>query len=95
MEKILRLLNPCDADEVTIAEVKKFALLKYDEMIKIRGQIARDLSRLGVDAFRNPDAYNKLARKYKAAKQFGLKKKLAILDMDKKRWCCYEQIGTD
>lgn len=87
MEKILRLLNPCDADEVTIAEVKKFALLKYDEMIKIRGQIARDLSRLGVDAFRNPDAYRKLAAKYKATKQFGVKKKLAILELDKKKWC--------
>ena len=95
MDKILRMLNPYDADEVTIAEVKTFAVRKYDEVIKLRGQIAHDLSKFGVDAFRNPAAYRKLAAKYKAAKQLGLKKKLAILDMERKRWCDHEQNGLD
>jgi len=85
MEKILRLLNPRDVDAVTIGEVKHFAERKYDEQLKLKGQIARDLSRLGEYAFQNPAAYDKLRRKYKA--HWASKKKVAILDMMKEIWC--------
>jgi len=43
MEQLIRMFNPQDVDPITIAEVKHFAQLKYDEQEKIKGQIARDL----------------------------------------------------
>ena len=85
MEKILRLFDPRDVDPVTIDELKHFAERKYDEQLKLKGQIARDLSRIGEYAFQNPAAYDKLRAKYKA--HWASKKKIAILDMMKKEWC--------
>lgn len=85
MESLIRMFDPRDVDSVTIAEVKHFAQVKYDEQMKIKGQIARDLARIGENAFQNPAAYRKLAAKYKAA--HAGKKKLEILSRMQQAWC--------
>lgn len=85
MDSLIRMFDPREVDSVTIAEVKHFAQLKYDEQAKLKGQIARDLARIGENAFQNPAAYRKLTAKYKAA--HAGKKKLGILSMMKKIWC--------
>lgn len=75
-----------DADEFTRQEILKFAERKLDEATKIRGQIAKDLQRLGGDyGFQKPDIYSKLRDKYIRSHQS--KKKLAILDMERQCWC--------
>ena len=89
MEKLIRMFDPHDVDPITIAEVKHFAQLKYDEQEKIKGQIARDLARIGEYAFQDPTAYTKLKGKYKAA--HAGKKKLTILEHMKKLWCKDEE----
>lgn len=89
MEKLLRMFDPNDVDPITIAEVKHFAQLKYDEQEKIKGQIFRDLARIGENAFQTPSAYTKLKGKYKAA--HAGKKKLVILEMEKAKWCKCEE----
>ena len=85
MESLIRMFDPREVDSVTIAEVKHFAEVKYNEQAKIKGQIARDLAKLGENAYCTPSAYTKLAGKYKAA--HAGKKKLEILSMMKKVWC--------
>ena len=85
MQAILKLFDPHEVDAITIAEVKHFAEVKYDEQEKIKGQIARDLARIGADAYCTPSAYTKLKSKYKAS--HAGKKKLAILDMMRSKWC--------
>lgn len=85
MEKLIHMFDPNEVDAITISEVKHFAEMKYDEQLKIKGRIARDLARIGENAFQNPAAYRKLAAKYKAA--HAGKKKLAILEKMKKVWC--------
>ena len=53
---------------------------------KIKGQIAKDLRRLGGDyGFEKPDVYSKLKDKYIRGHQS--QKKLAILDMERRQWC--------
>lgn len=84
LSKILRLFDPRDVDAITIKEVEQFAQKKYDEQAKIKGQIARDLSRISDRAFEDPAAYDKLRAKYKA--RWTNAKKLAILDMMKRKW---------
>ena len=75
-----------DADEFTRREILKFAEKKLDEATKLRGQIARDLRRLGGEyGFMKSDVYNKLRDKYIRGRQG--KKKLAILDMERRLWC--------
>ena len=69
MEKLIRQFNACEVDEVTIAELKHFAEVKYDEQQKIKGRIARDLARIGENAFMESSAYDKLKAKYRAAHQ--------------------------
>ena len=85
MDKILRMLNPHDVDAITIAEVRHFAEKKYDEQLKIRGKIARDLRRIGENAWQDSAAYEQLRAKYK--KSWTSTKKLAILDKMQKEWC--------
>lgn len=85
MQSLLKLFDPKEIDSVTIAEVKHYAQLKYDEQAKIKGQIARDLERIGENAYCTPSAYTKLKGKYKAANAG--KKKLEILDNMRKAWC--------
>lgn len=73
-------------DPITQREILKFVERKRDDAIKIRGQIARDLQRLGGDyGFEKPDVYSKLKDKYIRGHQS--QKKLAILDMERRRWC--------
>ena len=74
-----------DADEFTRAEVVRFVELKLDEATKIRGQIAKDLRRIGTDAFRDARAYRKLKEKYLRSHQS--RKKLAILELERRTWC--------
>ena len=82
MEKLARQLNPYSVDPITLAEVRRFAQLKYEEQLKIKGKIAHDLKRIGgEDGFRNPRVYDELERKYRRA--HASKKKLAILEMQR------------
>lgn len=75
-----------DADEYTRAEILRFVERKLDEATKIRGQIAKDLQRLGGDyGFEKPDVYSKLKDKYIRGHQS--QKKLAILEMERLKWC--------
>lgn len=85
MEKLIFILNSPDIDEYTREEVRRYVEQKIDEHTKFRGQIARDLSRIGENAWREESAYRKLAAKYKAAHQS--RKKLAILEMERKAYC--------
>lgn len=84
LNKILRLFDPREVDAITIAELEHFAQMKYDEQMKIKGQIARDLARIGDKAFEDPAAYDKLRAKYKS--RWTNTKRLAILDMMKRKW---------
>lgn len=85
MDKLIRKLNPRNVDEVTLGEIERFIELKLNEHMKLRGQIARDMRRLGQDAFRDPSAYRKLREKY--LRGHAGKKKLAILEMERQAWC--------
>lgn len=73
-------------DTWTLAEIQIFIERKLDEQAKIRGQIARGLSRLGEMAFLDPRAYDKLKAKYRASGRMS-RKKLAILDLMRKEQC--------
>lgn len=84
MNKILSMFDQYYTDPVTIAELKRFAEKKYDEQAKLKAQIVRDLRRISDNAWREPAAYDKLRAKYKA--RWTNAKKLAILDMMKRRW---------
>ena len=64
--------------------LRLFAQKKFDEQLKIKGQIARDLNRISDRAFEDPAAYDKLRAKYKA--RWTNSKRLAILDMMKRKW---------
>ena len=72
-------------DEWTAAELSRFIERKLDEQARIKGQIARDLRRIGEYAFLDPSAYDQLAIKYKAR---GYRKKLAILDLMREENLC-------
>lgn len=74
-----------DLDSVTRREIEHLVEAKLNEHAKIRGQIARDLSRIGTDAFLNSSAYDKLKAKYRVA--HAGKKKLEILEMERKAYC--------
>ena len=78
-------------DPITQKEIDFFRERKVDEHTKIRGQIARDLRRLGGDyAFLEPAFYDKLKEKYRRA--HAGKKKLTILDIMKIEWCRAEDL---
>lgn len=84
MYKLIMQLG--EADEYTRAAVKRFAEKQLDEAQKIRGQIARDLRRLGGDnAFQVERYYTTLREKYIRGHQS--RKKLAILEMERQCWC--------
>lgn len=84
LNKILRLFDPRDVDPITIRELEQFAQKKFDEQMKIKGQIARDLARISDTAFEDPAAYKQLRTKYKA--RWTNTKRLAILDMMERKW---------
>lgn len=86
MNKVIQMLITANIDNFTKLEIKRFVEKKLDEAEKIRGQIARDLNRIGgKDSFLNPKAYDELKKKYLRGHQS--RKKLAILELDKKLWC--------
>lgn len=76
-------------DNWTAAELYRFIERKLDEQARIKGQIARDLNRIGEYAFMEPTAYDQLKAKYRTR---GSRKKLAILDLMRKEACkCTDQ----
>lgn len=84
MYKLIRALE--EVDEYTRREVDKAIERKLDEVAKIRGQIAKDLRRLGgVDGFQTERVYRQLKEKYLRGHQS--KKKLALLEMERQKWC--------
>lgn len=72
-------------DAITRREIEFFVERKDAEQAKLRGQIARDLRKLGEYAFLDDAAYRKLQEKYRRA--HAGKKKLAILEMERRAWC--------
>lgn len=73
-------------DAVTAKEITRFIERKVDEQTRIKGQIARDLRRIGGEyAFLDPAAYDQLQAKYKA--RWTNKKKLTILEDMRKHYC--------
>ncbi len=76
MDKLIRQLREMDA--VTLKEIRHFVERKS-------GQIARDLRRISPTAFEDPAAYETLRRRYKT--RWASNKKLAVLEMDRKKWC--------
>lgn len=84
MYKLIRALE--EVDEYTRREVDKAIEHKLDEVAKIRGQIAKDLRRLGgVDGFQTEQCYRRLREKYLRGHQS--RKKLALLEMERQKWC--------
>ena len=78
-------------DEVTLIELRHFIERKLDEQAKIKGQIARDLRRIGEWAFLEPTNYDKLKAKYRQ-RHWASRKKLAILENMRKENCkCTDQ----
>ena len=73
-------------DDWTAAELHRFIERKLDEQAKIKGQIAKDLRRLGDMAFLDPTAYDQLKAKYKASRRLS-RKKLAILELMRREQC--------
>ncbi len=73
-----------DLDKWTAAEVHRFIERKLDEQARIKGQIARDLRRVGEMAFLDPTAYDKLKSKYRRQSR----KKLAILELIRQENLC-------
>lgn len=78
-------MNLENYDPITRREIEFFIERKNHECMKIRGQIARDLRRFGEYAFLDERFYYKLKEKYIRAHQS--KKKLLILEMERKIWC--------
>lgn len=84
MYKLIRALE--EVDEYTRREVDRAIERKLDEVAKIRGQIAKDLRRLGgVDGFQTEQCYRQLKEKYLRGHQS--RKKLALLEMERQKWC--------
>ena len=83
MDTLIRQLREMDA--VTLKEVRHFVERKINEHMKLRGQIARDLRKISPTAFEDPAAYETLRRRYKT--RWASNKKLAVLEMDRKKWC--------
>ncbi|MBR3745609.1 MAG: hypothetical protein IKP64_00365 [Selenomonadaceae bacterium] len=55
---IIQRLGLLELDAVTVKELSRFIERKLDEQAKIKGQIARDLRRIGDMAFLDPSAYD-------------------------------------
>ena len=73
-------------DTWTLAEIRSYVERKLEDHRRLRGQIARDLDRIGEMAFLDPSAYTKLKAKYKARSNVS-RKKLAVLDLMRKEQC--------
>lgn len=75
-----------ELDAWTLAEIRGYVERKLNDHRKIRGQIAKDLRRLGEMAFLDPSAYTKLKAKYRASRRLS-RKKLAILEDMCRHYC--------
>lgn len=82
---IIQRLGLLELDAVTVKELSRFIERKLDEQAKIKGQIARDLRRIGDMAFLDPSAYDQLKAKYRT--RWTNTKKLTILEDMRKRYC--------
>lgn len=82
---IIERLGLLDLDAVTVKELSRFIERKLDERDKIKGQIARDLRRIGEMAFLDPTAYDQLKAKYR--KRWTNTKKITILEDMRRHYC--------
>ena len=82
---IMQRLSLLDLDAVTVKELVRFIERKLDEQAKIKGQIARDLRRIGDMAFLDPSAYDQLKAKYRT--RWTNTKKITILEDMRRRYC--------
>lgn len=73
-------------DTWTLAEIRSYVERKLEDHRRIRGQIARDLRRIGEMAFLDPSAYDKLKAKYRTSNRVS-RKKLAVLELMRKEQC--------
>ena len=82
---ILSKLGLLDLDAVTVKELVCFIERKLDEQERIKGQIAKDLRRIGEMAFLDPTAYDQLKAKYR--RRWTNTKKITILEDRRRRYC--------
>lgn len=82
---IIERLGLLELDAVTVKELSRFIERKLDERDKIKGQIAKDLRRIGEWAFLDPNAYAQLKAKYR--KRWTNTKKLTILEDMRRHYC--------
>ena len=82
---IMQRLSLLDLDAVTVKELVCFIERKLDEQERIKGQIAKDLRRIGEMAFLDPTAYDQLKAKYRT--RWTNTKKITILEDMRKRYC--------
>ena len=82
---IIERLSLLELDAVTAKELSRFSERKLDEQERIKGQIARDLRRIGEMAFLDPTAYDQLKDKYR--RRWTNTKKITILEDMRRRYC--------
>ena len=84
-DDILSKLGLLELDAVTVKELSRFIERKLDEQARIKGQIAKDLRRIGEWAFLDPAAYDQLKAKYRT--RWTNTKKLTILEDMRRKYC--------
>ena len=82
---IMQRLSLLDLDAVTVKELVRFIERKLDEQERIKGQIAKDLRRIGEMAFLDPTAYDQLKAKYRT--RWTNTKKITILEDMRRHYC--------
>lgn len=82
---IIERLGFLELDAITVKELSRFIERKIDEQARIKGQIAKDLRRIGEMAFLDPNAYEQLKAKYRT--RWTNTKKLTILEDMRRKYC--------
>ena len=82
---ILSKLGLFDLDAITAMELSRFIERKLDEQARIKGQIAKDLRRIGEMAFLDPAAYDQLKAKYRT--RWTNTKRITILEDMRRHYC--------
>ena len=90
---ILKKIYPYELDAVTLKELSRFIERKLDEQARIKGQIAKDLRRIGEMAFLDPAAYDQLKAKYRT--RWTNTKKLTILEDMRRKYCERRKANAD
>jgi len=90
---IMQRLNLLDLDAITLKELSQFIERKLDEQARIKGQIAKDLRRIGEMAFLDPAAYDQLKAKYRT--RWTNTKKLTILEDMRRKYCERRNANAD